>query len=417
MLSDYTSLLKACWRIFRQTPMPLLWKIVRNFAWSNFWWMRKFEKNMAKGGPFFPAFNMISVTETCNLACTGCWVSQHGRKSLTPQQIDGIISSSKAVGSKFFGILGGEPLMYHTQKDGLPSQGDEQPLLDILEKHSDCYFQLFTNGTLMTEEIAKKLRRMGHVTPLVSVEGLKEESDKRRGRNDVFDRTLNGIRLLKKEGIIFGIAASICQSNIDELMSEEHIERAIREGASYLWYYIYRPVGAAPHPENALTKEQVRRFREFLVEQRRKSAIILIDTYWDEEGKAMCPAATGMSHHIGPTGAVEFCPPLQMAREFINAEGSNLVDIYHNSTFLDDLRKMTAEVSRGCILLEDPKRMVDFLKEQEAVETTSRATVMKEFEAMTPRAGHDMRDEAIPEKNPLYRWLKKRYFFGFGAYG
>jgi len=28
-----------------------------------------------------------------------------------------------------------------------------------------------------------------------------------------------------------------------------------------------------------------------------------------------------------------------------------------------------------------------------------------------------MKDEAIPEKNPLYKTLKKRYFFGFGAYG
>lgn len=418
--------MKACWRVFRQTPMPLLWKICKNFGWANYRWMKRFERNMAKGENFFPAFNMISVTETCNLACSGCWVSQHGRKSLTPRQIDGIIEGSKKEGSKFFGILGGEPLMYRGNDNdnvnlnvnvNLNSKGNGNPLLDIMEKHNDCYFQLFTNGTLMTDEIAQRLRKMGHVTPLISVEGLKEESDRRRGRDEVYERTLQGIRACRRAGLIFGIAASICQSNIDELMSEEHIQRAVKEGAAYLWYYIYRPVGAVPNTQNALTREQVRRFREFLVEQRRKAPIIIVDTYWDEEGRAMCPAATGMSHHIGPSGAVEFCPPLQLAREFLNEDASNLVSIYRNSTFLAQLRKMTAETSRGCILLEDPARLVAFLKEHEAVETTSRASVMKEFEAMKPLAGHDMREEAIPEKNPLYRWLKKRYFFGFGAYG
>ena len=437
MLSDYTSLLKACWRIYRQTPCRLLWKICRNFAWNNFWWMRRFERNMKDGRPFFPAFNMISVTETCNLQCSGCWVTAHGRKSLSPAQIDGIIAGSKREGSTFFGILGGEPLMYRgnndkdntgvapsatksplTNEDGNKrAVVKDNPLFGLMEKHRDCYFQLFTNATLLTDEVAQELRRLGNVTPLISVEGLKEESDRRRGRNDVYERTLQGIRACRKAGLIFGIAASICQSNLDELMSEEHIKRAVEEGAAYLWYYIYRPVGAVPNPANALTREQVRRFREFLVEQRRKAPIIIVDTYWDEEGRAMCPAATGMSHHIGPTGAVEFCPPLQMAREFLNENGTNITDIYHSSNFLAQLREMTAEASRGCILLEDPARLAAFLKQHQAMETTSRATFMKELEAMTPKAGHDMRDEAIPEKNPLYRWLKKRYFFGFGAYG
>ena len=133
-MKEYTSLVKLCWRVFRQTPIRLLWKFCWNFCLPNLWNMHHFEKRQKRGEPFFPAFNMISVTETCNLACSGCWVSQGGRKSLTIEQIDGIIRESKRHGSKFFGILGGEPLMY-------------KGLLSIFQKHSDCYFQLFTNGT------------------------------------------------------------------------------------------------------------------------------------------------------------------------------------------------------------------------------------------------------------------------------
>lgn len=404
MISDYTSLIKIACRVVHQTPVRLLWKIAWNFGWRNLWYMPKFERMMARKEPFFPAFVMISVTETCNLQCSGCWVSAGGRKSLAPQQIDGIITSGKENGSYFFGILGGEPLMY-------------KGLLDILAKHKDCYFQLFTNATMLTDEVAMQLRALGNVTPLISVEGLKEESDRRRGRNEVFERTLRGVRACKKAGLIFGIAASICKTNYDELVCREHIERVAKEGAAYLWYYIYRPVGANPNPQVALSKEQIRSLRQFLVEQRRNAPVVLIDTYWDDKGQAMCPAATGMSHHISPSGALEFCPPLQMAREFMNAEGTDTYDKFRDSAFLAALRDMTAETSRGCILMEDPQRLAAFLRQHEAVDTTSRGTVLQEYEHMHPVSGHDMGSEAIPEMSAPYRWLKRNYFFGFGVYG
>lgn len=401
---EITTLGKMMWRIARGTTPKALWKILYNFCWRNYRNMAAFERRQAKGEPFFPAFVMISVTETCNLRCSGCWVSPNGRKQLSTEQLNGIIEQSKAQGSYFFGILGGEPLMY-------------KGLWEVLERHSDCYFQLFTNATLITDGIAERMRRLGNITPLISIEGLKEESDARRGRDNVYERTLAGLRACRKAKLIFGVAASIGRSNYDELVSRKHIEDMAREGAAYLWYYIYRPVGGNPITENALSKEQIRDFRVFLSEQRVDAPLFIIDTYWDDRGRAMCPAATGMSHHISPAGAVEFCPPLQMAKEFINADASNLVEIFNSSEFLASLRKMTAETSRGCILLENPQKMLQFLQEWNAIDSTSRGTVAEEYAAMRVVAGHDMQGEEIEEKSMIYRMLKKRYFFGFGAYG
>lgn len=396
--------MKVGLRVIHQTPWRLLWKFLRNFCLRNLVNMMKFEKRQAKGKPFFPAFNMISVTETCNLACSGCWVSQGGRKRLTLEQLDGIIEGSKKKGSYFFGILGGEPLMY-------------KGLMDIFEKHSDCYFQLFTNGTLLTDEIAMQLRKAGNVTPLISMEGLKEESDRRRCRDDVYERTLKGVRACKKAGLLFGVAASICKSNFDELVCREHIERVASEGAAYLWYYIYRPVGADAHPENALDKSQIRQLRQFLVDERMDAPVLLIDVYWDDKGKAMCPGATGMSHHISPSGAVEFCPVIQMATDFLNEDASNMIQIYEQSTYLKSMREQVAKATRGCILMDDPQLMTSLIRQHDVKETTSRASAMKEYEQMKPVPGHEMGDEAIPEKSWPYKWLKKHYFFGFGAYG
>lgn len=366
--------------------------------------MNAFEKRMAKDEPFFPAFLMVSVTETCNLACKGCWVSCGGRKQLTLKQLDGIISEGKKHGAYFYGLLGGEPLMY-------------KGLLDVMEKHSDCYFQLFTNGTLITDDIALRLKRMGNVTPLISIEGLEEESDLRRQRDEVFNRTLRGVRACRKAGLIFGAACSICMSNYDDLVNRAYIERIAREGAMYLWYYIYRPVGAEPNAQNALTEEKIASLRSFIAEQRKDAPLFIIDTYWDDKGNAMCPGATGMSHHISPSGALEFCPPLQMATDFLNEDASNLAEVCH-SAFLGRLRKKIAETTRGCILMDNPDKLVEMLEaEPDAVDTTSRGTVMEEYKRMQVVASHDMGAKAIPEQNVFYRFLKKRYFFGFGAYG
>lgn len=401
---EYIANLHTALRVVRECSPRLVWKFMYNFGWRSVMNMNRFEKRQKEGKPFFPAFLMISVTESCNLACSGCWVTQGGKRSLSLEQLDGIITTGKKKGSYFFGILGGEPLMY-------------KGLLDVLEKHPDCYFQLFTNGTLLTDEVALRLKKAGNITPLISIEGLEEESDLRRGKDDVFARTLAGVRSCRKAGLILGAAASICKSNYDELVNRNYIELLAKEGVHYLWYYIYRPVGNDPHPENALEKEQIQQFRRFVVDQRKDAPLYIIETYWDDKGNALCPAATGMSHHISPSGALEFCPPIQMAREFINADASNLALLFEDSTFLSDFRAMTAKSSRGCILLENPEKLVQFLEEQQAMDTTTRGTALAELKKMTPRAGHNQEGEEIPEKNVFYKLAKKKYFFGFGAYG
>ncbi|MCW3785261.1 radical SAM protein [Plebeiibacterium sediminum] len=403
-LREYAANFKTAMRVPLECSPRLVWKFAYNFGWRNLKNINQFEKRQAKGDPFFPAFIMISITETCNLSCSGCWVTPGGKKTMTPEQLDGIITESKKKGSYFFGILGGEPLLY-------------KGLFEILEKHSDCYFQLFTNGMLITDDIALRMKKLGNITPLISIEGLKEESDHRRGKNDVFNKSLSGVKACKKAKLIFGAAASICKSNYNDLVSREYIDLLAKEGAHYLWYYIYRPVGPKPNVENALDKEEIYKLRKFIVEQRKDAPLFIIETYWDAHGNALCPAATGMSHHISPNGAVEFCPPLQMAKEYLNQDASNLTEVFEQSDFLSNLRALTVKNSRGCILLEDPRGLAEFLEKHNAVDTTTRNTVISEYKNMIPVAGHDQRGREVPEKNIFYKLMKKKYFFGFGAYG
>jgi MoaA/NifB/PqqE/SkfB family radical SAM enzyme len=317
--------------------------------------------------------------------------------------MDEIIRDSKKDGSFFFGILGGEPLL-------------KTDVFDLIAKHPDAYFQIFTNGTLLTKEVAEKMRSLANVTPLISVEGDESESDTRRGGENVFQRTFEGIENCRGQGLVTGIATSVCASNIDTLATRKFVRKAIDNGVHYLWYYIYRPVGPAPHPELALDEEQILRLRKFIVETRTTEPIVIVDAYWDHEGRAICPGALGISHHINPEGHVEFCPPLQFSKDNI-ADNESLDSLFENSAFLADFRDFASKTTPGCVILEHPGELKRFLEKQKAIDTTGRNAGLKELDAMSPLPGHHLPNAEIPEKHWLYKWAKKNHFFGLGGYG
>lgn len=390
-------------RLLTEPDKRLLWKFAYTFGWKGMRAVQKFERRAARGDTF-PAFMFISVTNQCNLSCQGCWVTPTSPpRRIEKDVLDQVITSCKAQGSCFFGILGGEPLLY----DGL---------FEVMEKHPDCYFLLFTNGTVIRDDTARTMRKLGNVSPLISIEGLEEVSDVRRGGQDVYRQTLEGLDHCRRHRLVTGVATSVCRSNIDDLVSETFVKDVAERGAHYLWYYIYRPVGPQPAPELALSAEQILELRQFLVDIRPRAPLMVVDAYWDHEGKALCPAAVGMAHHIGPGGDLEPCPPLQFARDHIG-DGRDLHRILNDSTFLPRFRELCCSSTQGCIIMEQPERLAAFLRAEGARDSSGRGRAFEELDAMCTCPGHHQPGREIPEKSWAYRFAKKHWFFGFGAYG
>lgn len=379
-------------------------KNLLRFAFNGHRAVRAFEKRIKHDKPFFPAFLMLSVTNQCNLKCQGCWVEQTcPAQQLSRKQIQGIIDTAAKYQSKFFGILGGEPLLH-------------SDLFTIFQNNPSAYFLLFTNGTTLTQTNCDKLSKLGNVSPLISIEGLETESRIRRGRDDTFARSVRGLESLAKAGLFTGVAASINQRNFDELVSEEYLRFLEEKGARYIWYYVYRPCGSDPEPQIALREEQVLQLRQFMVDQRLKSKIIIVDAYWDADGNAVCPGDMGLSHHIAPNGAVELCPVIQFTGQYLNEDASNLEDIFQKNDFLQDLRDFSSKAGRSCVYMESPDQLANFLREHQALDSSNRNAV-EELAKCQSLPGHGVKGKQIPEKSRLYRLAKKYYFFGFGAYG
>lgn len=389
-------------RLLLETDPRLLWK----FAWNmGFKGARSVQKHKArmKRGEFFPPFLYISIINSCNLRCQGCWVDVAAeREMIELERLDKLIRDAKVAGNSFFGILGGEPFMH-------------PDLLAMLAHHRDCYFQLFTNGQFITDSVARELRRLGNASPLISIEGTEITSDVRRGRSGVLSKTMTGLENCIRNKLITGVATSVCQNNIDELVNEEWVDRLIRLGVIYMWYHTYRPVGPEPHPELALRPDQQRRIRRFVVEMRAKKPIGIIDAYYDHDGQALCPAATGISHHISPWGDIEPCPIVQFATESIDDE-RGVVEAFRQSKFLAEFRDLAASSTRGCIVLERPDLLKELVVRHGAKDTTARQSALAELVAMQPRTSQFDPENEIPEKSWFYRFAKKHWFNDFGTY-
>ncbi len=371
-------------------------------------WVYKGRRAMAahrgrlQRGELFPPFLFLALTNACNLRCHGCWIdTSGGARSLSEEDVETIITAGKKQKAHFYTLLGGEPMIY-------------PGIWRIIERHPECYFQIITNGLFLDAENVARIARLGNVTVLVSIDGPQQENDARRGQG-VYQNAMEGVERLARRKILFGVATTVTGQNLEAVLDAKYIRQFVDRGAMYLWYYVFRPVGADPSPELCVSREQLLQFRRRLLEMRRHEPIILIDTYWDARGEAVCPAAKGLGFHIGPGGSIEPCPPMSFACQWVSDHGGDLYRTINESRFLRSFQTFVEERTRGCVILEHPQALAEFLRNHDAADTSGR-NAFAELEASQARTSHHLPGEEMPENHWLYRFLKRQLFFGMGGY-
>ena len=244
--------LKMAKRFLMETDKRLAWKFFRIMGLGGARSVMKYRSRL-KRGEFFPPFLYVSIINSCNLRCQGCWVDVAAKQErIDIEAMSKLVTEAQAMGNVFFGIVGGEPFMH-------------PEILEIFRRHPKCYFQVFTNGHFIDGEVAAELRRLGNVTPLISVEGTEIISDERRGREGVLSQTLAGIQNCLDHKLFTGVCTSLCRTNIDDLLTDEWIDRLIEMGVLYTWFHVYRPMGPDASADLCLTPEQQVRVRKLPV--------------------------------------------------------------------------------------------------------------------------------------------------------
>jgi Fe-coproporphyrin III synthase len=164
-----------------------------------------------------------NVGQRCNLKCVHCYSHSQNREyfgELTTGEGKALIEDLARFGSPVILFSGGEPLL---RKD----------LLDLAQLATDRGMRavISTNGTLITMEMAKGLKRIGLSYIGVSLDGMKETNDRFRGVEGAFAAALKGIRNCQEAGIKVGLRFTINRRNahdipqIFDLLEKEKIPR------------------------------------------------------------------------------------------------------------------------------------------------------------------------------------------------
>ena len=200
--------------------------------------------NREKFGCNIPWLILFDPTDACNMHCVGCWSGTYGHKNnLSFEDMDKIVTEGKALGSYLYMMTGGEPMV---RKDDI---------FKLAEKHNDCFFGIYSNSTLITEEVCQKVQELGNITFMLSIEGTPETNDGRRGEGH-YEKVMKAMDLLKKYGIVFGTSICYTRANIEAVTNDDFLNFIADKGARFGFYFHYMPVGNNAAPELMPTLEQ-----------------------------------------------------------------------------------------------------------------------------------------------------------------
>jgi MoaA/NifB/PqqE/SkfB family radical SAM enzyme len=279
-----------------------------------------------RNGDYPPMFLVLSPGKGCNLHCTGCYASAN---SVNAEKLDfetsrRIIREAHDIfGSRFMTISGGEPFLY---------KADGKTLFDLFEEFKDMFFLVYTNGTLITREVADKLADLGNVTPAISVEGWEEQTDQRRGKG-VYKHILKAMENLRAAGVPFGISLTATSQNAEILLKDDFYEYFFNElGVSYMWQFQLMPIGRGKDvTELMITPEQrVNLYKQWahLLEDKH----FPIADFWNSGTLSNGCIAYGRWNgyfYIDWNGSVMPCV-------FVPYSVNNIKDLYSNGKTLED---------------------------------------------------------------------------------
>ncbi|MDD5867530.1 radical SAM protein [Lachnospiraceae bacterium YH-ros2228] len=300
-----------------------------------------------------PWLILFDPTDACNMHCVGCWSGTYGRKhNLTFEEMDKIVTEGKELGAYLYMMTGGEPMVR------------KNDIFKLAEKHSDCFFGLYSNSTMIDEEVCKKVRDLGNITFMLSIEGTPDTNDARRGSGH-YEKVLKAMDLLKKYGIVFGTSICYTSQNIEAVTDEKFIRFIADKGARFGFFFHYMPVGknAVPSlmPTPQQRKEIIERIRYFRSDKC-DIGFFPMDFQNDGEYVGGCIAGGRNYFHINANGDAEPCVFIHFSDT--NIHDNSILEMLQSPLFkkYHEGQPFNRNQLRPCPMLENPdllREMVD----------------------------------------------------------
>lgn len=176
------------------------------------------------------------LSENCNLKCLHCYQENHKPIMLKYDELLTIYNQYKELLQKLkmkghINITGGEPLCNPYLFK----------ILELIKQDSEnISFSILTNGTLITEDIAKKIKSFNPYYVQVSLEGGKKTNDYIRG-NGTYKSIAKGIQNLRRNNIFTSISFTATKLNYKEF--PKVVKYARKYKVNNVWSDRFIPLG------------------------------------------------------------------------------------------------------------------------------------------------------------------------------
>lgn len=216
--------------------------------------------NKDKPSNFSQTFRPVitwNLTYKCNLKCLHCYInaSPTGEEGLSTEEALDLVDQFSELKIPLIIMSGGEPLM-------------RRDFFTIAEyaHQKGLKMALSTNGTLITEKVAKKLKELEFSYIGISLDSYEPEfHDMFRGVKGAFVMTLKGIENATKEGLNVGLRFTITGKNIDEV--DKYIELALKLGVKRITFYHLSASGRGKELKDwSYTPSQYQKFMDKLID-------------------------------------------------------------------------------------------------------------------------------------------------------
>lgn len=363
LFREITSDPDNCWNKYIQRMLTEINPNVRSKFFMNYminagiFGAPQIDKMKEKHKCHIPWAVLMDPTAACNLKCTGCWAQEYKKTdSLSYETLDRIINEGKELGTYLYIFSGGEPLL--RKKD----------LIKLADKHDECIFLAFTNATLVDEEFANELERVGNFLLAISVEGFEEETDMRRGKG-TYKKVMHAMDLLKERNLGYGFSTCYHSKNTDVVGSDEYVDLMIEKGCSFGWYLTYIPLGKDAVMDLLVTPEQRKYMYHNVRRLREEKPIFLMDFWNDGEFIGGCIAGGRHYLHINANGDVEPCAFIHYSN--VNINDASLLDALKSPIFMQYKQNQPFNENhlRPCPLLDNPNKLKAMVHDSNAAST------------------------------------------------
>jgi radical SAM protein with 4Fe4S-binding SPASM domain len=202
-----------------------------------------------------------NITRACNLKCVHCYNDSGAAKAddeLSTTQAKIVLDDLAQFGVPSVLFSGGEPLM-------------RPDLFEIIHYAVERGLRavISTNGTLISADVAKKIKqhRVSYVG--ISLDGIGHINDKFRGVSGAFERAVEGIKNCQDAGVRIGLRLTLTKRNVQDLESLFEFFEAGKIERACFYHFVPSGRGAVIADED-LTHAQTREAVDIILAKTRQ---------------------------------------------------------------------------------------------------------------------------------------------------